>query len=75
MLLKIGYIIRLADTTKKANIIYWFLIKCKKVIHSVLVTELYGMAHRFDIKVVIKVILRKILELAILLILCTNLES
>ena len=32
LFLQIGYIIVLANTIKKANIVYWSLVKCKKVI-------------------------------------------
>lgn len=45
------------------------MIKCKKITQSILATELYGMAYRFDIRTVIKAILKKILESVILLIL------
>ena len=29
--LQIGYVFVLADATKKANIVYWSLVKCKRV--------------------------------------------
>ena len=38
----------------KANIIYWLLIKCKRVIRSVLALELYVMAYGFNIGAAIK---------------------
>lgn len=41
----------------------------KWVIHSILVVELYGMTHGFDIRAVIQAILEKMLGSAILLIL------
>lgn len=72
MSLQIGYIICFANTTGKTNIIYWFLIKCKWFIYSILATELYGMAHKFDIKAVINATLGKIQESAVSLILYTN---
>ena len=54
LLLQIGYILVLADIMNKANIVYWSLIKCKRVTRSVLALELYAMAHGFDIGAVIK---------------------
>lgn len=47
-------------------------MKYKLVISNILVAKLYEMAYKFDIRIVIKVILGKILRSAILLILCTN---
>lgn len=58
---RISYVICLADTINKANIIHYSSIKCKQVTRNVLAAELYGMAHRFDIGAVIKATLRKIL--------------
>lgn len=75
MLLQIDFVICLANTTSKANIIYWFLIKYKRVTCSVLAFELYRMAHGFDIGAVIKTIIEKIFRSAVLLILCTNSKS
>ena len=54
LLLQIDYILVLADITNKANIIYWSLIKCKRVTKSVLALELYVMAYGFNIGAVIK---------------------
>jgi len=59
--LQIGYVLILADAIKKANIIYWSLVKCKRVTWSVLASELYGTAHSFNIGVAIKSIVDKIL--------------
>jgi hypothetical protein len=59
--LQIGYVIVLADATKKANIIHWSSIKCKRVTRSVLALELYIIAHGFDIGATIKSTLDKIL--------------
>lgn len=75
MSLQIGYDIYFADTTNKANIIYWFSIKCKRVIPSILVAKLYGIAHGFDIGIVIKATLGKILGSAVPLVLCIDSKS
>ena len=56
LLLQIGYILVLADIINKANIVYWSLIKCKRVTRSVLALELYAMAHGFNISAAIKLI-------------------
>ena len=61
LLSQIGFIIALADLTNKANIIYWSSIKCKRVTKSVLALKLYAMAHRFNIKAVLKSIIKKLL--------------
>jgi hypothetical protein len=51
---QIGYILVLADMMNKANIIYWSLIKCKRITRSVLASELYVMAYGFNIGAAIK---------------------
>ncbi|KAI1003495.1 hypothetical protein K3495_g4719, partial [Podosphaera aphanis] len=51
---QVGYVLVLADNSKKANIIHWSSIKCKRVTRSVLASELYAMAHGFDIGTAIK---------------------
>jgi len=59
--LQISYVIILANVTKKANIVYWSLIKYKRVTRSVLASKLYGMAYGFDIAVAIKSMVDKVL--------------
>ena len=60
---QIGYVIVLANKhlhaninefTIKGNIIYWSLTKCRRVIRSVLASEIYGMVNGFDLGFVIK---------------------
>ena len=64
----------LIDTIGKANIIYWSLTKCKRVIRSVLAVKLYGIAYGFNIVVAIKLTINKILSIITLLILYTDLK-
>jgi len=58
---QIGYVLILVDALNKANIVYWSLIKCKRVTRSVLALELYSIAHGFDIGAIIKSTLDKVL--------------
>ena len=69
---QIGYVIILANATKKANVIYQSLIKCKRVTRSVLASKLYRMAYSFNIAVAIKSIVDKVLQINLLLVLCTD---
>jgi hypothetical protein len=72
---QIGYVIVLTDATKRANIVHWSSVKCKRVTRSVLASELYGMAHGFDIAAAIKSTVDKILQTNIPLILATDSKS
>ena len=63
LLSQISYVIALSDATKKANIIHWSSVKCKRVTRSVLASELYGMTHGFDISTAIKSSVDKILQI------------
>ena len=65
----------LMDATGKANIIYWSLTKCKRVMRSVLATKLYRMAHGFNIAAAIKSTIDKMLSIITPLILYTDLKS
>ena len=61
LLLQIGHILVLVDIMNKANIIYWSSIKYKRVTKSVLVSELYAIAHIFNIGAAIKLIIKQLL--------------
>jgi hypothetical protein len=72
---QIGYVLVLTDATKRANIVHWSSTKCKRVTRSVLASELYGMAHGFDIAVAIKSTVDKILQIDLPLVLATDSKS
>src|SRR5271167_1264851 len=73
---QIGHVIVLTDRNQSANIIHWSSIKCKRVTRSVLASELYALAHGFDIGAAIKSTIQKILQLEQLpLVLCTDSKS
>src|SRR5271155_1799902 len=72
---QIGYVLVLADASNKANIVHWSSVKCKRVTRSVLASELYGMAHGFDIGAAIKSTLDKVLQANLPLVLCTDSKS
>ncbi len=72
---QIDYVICLIDDLNKANIIHWFSTKCKRVIRSVLTTELYVMIHEFDSDSVIKLIIERILNIFLSMILLTDSRS
>jgi hypothetical protein len=60
---------------KKANIIHWSSVKCKRVTRSVLASELYAMALGFDVGAAIKATLQGILQRETPLVLCTDSRS
>ena len=72
---QIGYILVLADASGAANILHWSSIKYKRVTRSVLASELCAMVHRFDIGALIKATIERILEIDLLLVLCTDSRS
>jgi hypothetical protein len=59
---QIGFVILAVNKTNTANIIYWALVKCKRVTRSVLVAELYTMSLGFDNTAVIKSTIQQILN-------------
>lgn len=75
---QIGYVICLADASDRANILHWSSIKCKRVTRSVLASELYAMAHGFDLGAVLKATVGRILQFLesnIPLVVCTDSRS
>jgi hypothetical protein len=72
---QIDYVVCLIDDLNKANITHWFFTKCKRMIRSVLTTELYAMTYEFDSDSVIKLIIERILNIFLSMILLTNSRS
>jgi hypothetical protein len=71
---QIDYVICLTDNVH-TNLIHWSLIKCKRVIRSVLAAELYAMINDFDVEAVIKSIIERMLHIFLSLILFTDSKS
>jgi len=65
----------LVDATDKANIVHWSWVKCKRVTRSVLASELYAMAHGFDIGTAVKSTIERLLQIELPLVLCTDSRS
>ena len=55
--------------------LYQSFTKCKRVTRSVLASKLYALAYGFDISASIKSTISKILQIDLLLVLCTNFKS
>ena len=72
---QIGFLLVLADESNQANIVHWSSIKCKRVTRSVLASELYAMAHGFDIGGVVKSTVSHVLRINLPLVLCTDSKS
>jgi hypothetical protein len=72
---QIGYVLVLADSSGKGNILHWSSVKCKRVTRSVLASELYAMAHGFDISTAIKSTIDRILGKLVPIVLCTDSKS
>jgi hypothetical protein len=72
---QMGYVLVLADGANQANILHWSSTKCKRVTRSVLASELYGMAHGFDIAAAVKATIDRVLQIDLPLILCTDSRS
>ena len=72
---QIGFVIIITDNSGSANIVYWSSIKYKRVTRSVLAFKLYTMAHRFNHGAVLKSIIKKILQVELLLIFYTDSKS
>jgi hypothetical protein len=60
---QIDYVICLMTNDIHLNLIHWSLIKCKRVIRSVLAAKLYAMINDFDVEAIIKSIIEHILKL------------
>lgn len=71
---QIKFVITLVKSDNKANIIYWSLIKCKKITRSILALELYAIVYRFDIEAVLKLTIEYVLDQFMPMILWMNLK-
>ena len=75
LLSQIRYILVLTNSSNKANIVHWSLVKCKKITKSILASKLYAMAHSFNISTTIKATVELQLNISLPLILCTDSKS
>ncbi|APA06573.1 hypothetical protein sscle_02g013430 [Sclerotinia sclerotiorum 1980 UF-70] len=72
---QIGYVIVMMDKHNNANTIHWSSIKCKRITHSVLASELYGLVQGFDIDAAITATVGAILNQETPLTICTDSKS
>lgn len=61
LLSEISYVIYFVDVSNMANIIHWSSIQCKRVNSRILAEELYEIAYGFDLGVILKAIISKML--------------
>jgi hypothetical protein len=71
---QIDYVICLTKYVH-TNLIHWSLIKCKRVIRSVLAVEIYAIINDFDVEAIIKSIIERMLHISLSLILLTDSKS
>jgi hypothetical protein len=71
---QIDYVICLTNS-KHVNVVHWSLIKCKRVIESVLTAEWYALVHDFDLDAVLKATLYTILDCFVFLLFCIDSKS
>jgi hypothetical protein len=71
---QIDYLICLTNDVH-ANLIHWSSIKCKRITRSVLAIELYVIINDFDVEVIIKSIIKRMLHISLSLILLTDSKS
>lgn len=50
MLLQMNYLFCFAHAINEINIIYLFLVKCKRITYTILADKLYKMIYKFDIR-------------------------
>jgi len=72
---QIGYILILTNSKDDANIVHWSSIKCKRIVRSVLASELYTMTNGFDIGTSIKTTINKALQINLPQVLYTDSKS
>ena len=72
LIFQIDYVICLIDASNWINILHWSSIKCKRMIRSVLIFELYELIHEFDFETILKTTIERILRSNISLVVCTD---
>ena len=72
---QIEYVICLINFIDAVNILHWSSIKCKRMTKSVFVFELYVMTHGFDLNIVLKATLSRVLQIDVFMMICTDSKS